>query len=173
MKAAIEGMGRNLRKELVIAVNQTAKKTQSGIAKQLSAKLNLKQKIAKRGVKITRGASTDDISSTVEVSNDKRFNIVSFNGTQQTDEGVSYKVMRGGPRKVAKGSFEVGRWGGRAYKRKTSKRGPLRNIKGPSAWGVFVVGKMIKPTAEQTEAELKKNVDKRIRFLLLKQSGAI
>ena len=83
MKAAIEGTGRSLRKELVIATNQTAKKTQTGIAKQLAAKLNLKQKVSKRGVKITRTASGQDISATVEVNKDKRFNLTAFIGTSR------------------------------------------------------------------------------------------
>jgi hypothetical protein len=173
VKTAIEGTGRNLRKELVIAVNKTAKKTQSGIARQLSSVLNLKQKISKRGVKITRGASTNDISARVEVSKDKRFNLVSFTDTKQTDEGVSYKVMKKGPRRIAKGAFEVGRWGGRAHRRKTKERGPLRGLRGPSAWGVFVVGKMIQPTAKETEAALLKEINNRIRFLELKKAGTI
>ncbi len=171
MKAAIEGTGRSLRKELVIATNQTAKKTQTGIAKQLAAKLNLKQKVSKRGVRVTRTASGQDISATVEVNKDKRFNLTAFIGTKQAATGVSYKTMRKGSRKVAKGSFEVAKWGGRTFKRVGKKRTPIRSLKGPSQWGVFVVGKMVQPTVQEAEAELKKNIDKRIRTIQRKASG--
>ena len=173
MKKAIEDTGRSLRKELVIATNATAKKTQANIAKQLATTLNLKQKTAKRGVKITRTASGEDISATVEVNKDKRFNLTAFNGTKQTPLGVQYKTMRKKNRKIAKGSFEVARWGGRTFKRVGKERGPIRNLRGPSQWGVFVVGKMMQPTVAETEAELKKQIDRRIRFIGLKASGAI
>lgn len=171
MKAVIENTGRNLRKELVIACNQTARKTQGVIAKQLAAKLNLKQKVSKRGVRVTRTASGQDISATVEVNKDKRFNLTAFIGTKQAATGVSYKTMRKGSRKVAKGSFEVAKWGGRTFKRVGKKRTPIRSLKGPSQWGVFVVGKMVQPTVQEAEAELKKNIDKRIRTIQRKASG--
>lgn len=173
MKRAIEDTGRNLRKELVIAVNQTAKKTQGTISKQLAQSMNLKQKVSKRGVKISRGATTNDITSTVEVNKDKRFNLTAFTGTKQVSTGVSYKTMRKGSRKVAKGAFEVAKWGGRTFKRTQKSRLPIKSLKGPSQWGVFVVGKMMQPTTEATEVELKKNIDRRIRFLNLKKAGTI
>ena len=64
-------------------------------------------------------------------------------------------------------------WRGNAFIRVGKTRLPIRKLLGPSPWGVFVVGKKIGPSAQQIEAELKKQIDRRIRFILLKQSGAI
>jgi recombinational DNA repair protein RecR len=112
LKAVIENTGRNLRKELVIATNQTARKTQGVIAKQLAAKLNLKQKVSKRGVRVTRTASGQDISATVEVNKDKRFNLTAFIGTKQAATGVSLQDDAQGEQKGSEGFVrggEVGR----------------------------------------------------------------
>ena len=172
MKAAIQDTGRNLRKELVIAVNQTAKQTKSAVAKELSKELNLKQKVVARAVKIGRTATGQDITSEVEVNKEKRFNLTSF-GAQEVASGVQYKTLKSKPKKIAKSAFQIDRWGGKTFVRVGKARGPLRNLKGPSPWGIFVVGKKIGPSADQAEAALKKNIDKRIRFLLLKKSGTI
>ena len=172
LKAAIENTGRSLRKELLIAVRSTAKKSEALIAKRLSKDLNLKQKVVKRAVRISATPSIMDLSATVEVRKDKRFNLTSF-GAKENKQGVAYQTLKGGARKTAKGAFQIDRWGGRTFKRVGKQRGPLRNLRGPSPWGRFVVGGLMGPSAEETEAELKKQIDRRIRFIRLKSSGDI
>lgn len=172
LKNAIQDTGRSLRKELLIAVRSTAKKTQADIARKLSKDLNLKQKVVKKAVRVSSDASVLDLTAEVEVKKDKRFNLTSF-GAKQNKQGVTYKTLKSGAKKTAKGAFQIDRWGGRTFKRVGKERGPLQNLRGPSPWGRFVVGKLIGPTAEQTEVELKKQIDRRIRFIVLKSSGGI
>lgn len=179
MKAAIEGTGRQLRKEMAAAVNATAKRSQSIIAKQISKELAVAQKDIKATIKQSRRAGELDISATVEVRKDARLGLNRF-GARQTKKGVSVRISKSKGRTVIPGAFQGPKpglmkasWRGNAFKRVGKSRLPIVKLKGPSTWGVFVVGKKIGPSAEETEAELKKQVDKRIRFLLLKQAGTI
>lgn len=172
MKAAIENTGRSLRKELAIATNQTANKSKSIIAKQIGKGMETPQKNIKKTIEVTRKAKDSDITATVEVNKDKRLNLKDF-GARQTKGGVSYKTSRGkGTKKIQK-AFIVPRYEGKVYARQGKARGPIRQLRGPSPWGVFVVGKKIGPSTVEIEAELKKNIDRRIRFIALKASGTI
>ena len=179
MKKAIENTGRTLRKELVIACNQTAVKAKSIIAKQIGSELAVPQKVIRTTIRQSTKANDTDIKATVEVKKEKRLSLKEF-GARQTKKGVSYKISKTSGRKTIPGAFQGPRpglmkvsWRGNAFKRVGKSRLPIVKLHGPSAWGVFVVGKKIGPSVEETEAELKKNIDRRIRFIALKASGAI
>lgn len=179
MKAAIENTGKQLRKELVVAVNATAGKSKSIIAKQIGKELAVAQKDIKTTISQSRRAGELDISATVEVKKEKRLGLNKF-GARQTKKGVSYKVSKSKGRSFIPGAFQGPKpglmkasWKGNAFKRVGKSRKPIVKLKGPSTWGVFVVGKKIGPSTAETEQELKKQVDRRIRFLLLKQAGTI
>ena len=173
LKKAIEDTGRSLRKELVIATNYTAGESKKIIAKQIYQEINATQANIKKVIEITRRAKEGDISATVEVNKDKRLNLSAF-AARQTKKGVSYKVSRGTKGKTKVGNaFIVPKYGGRVYVRQGTTRRPIRQLRGPSFWGVFVVGKKQGPSVKETEAELKKQIDRRIRFIELKASGAI
>ncbi len=179
MKAAIENTGRKLRKELAVAVNATAAKSKSIIAKQIGKELAVAQKDIKTTIRQSRRAGELDISATVEVKKEKRLGLNKF-GARQTKKGVSYKVSKSRGRSFIEGAFQGPKpglmkasWRGNVFKRAGKSRLPIVKLKGPSTWGVFVVGKKIGPSTAETEQELKKQVDRRIRFLLLKQAGTI
>jgi len=173
LASVVGSTGKELRKQVYIAINAVATKTKSSISKKLSRDLNIKQAIVKRAVRISRKAMQTDLSAEVEVKKDKRFNLTSFGGTQQTAEGVAYKVLRGGATRLARSAFFIRRFGDRTFKRDGQERGPISQLRGPSPWGRFVVGKMMTPVAGETVGELKKQIDRRIRFLKLKQAGTI
>lgn len=170
---AVGSTGKELRKQIYIAINKVAKKTESGIAKQLSRDLNMAQKFVKRAVRISRKAMQTDLSAVVEVKKDKRFNLTTFTGTKQDAAGVQYKVLRGGSRKTAKSAFTIRRWGEKTFKRLGKARGPIRQLRGPSPWGRFVVGKMMTPTAQVAADALKYEIERRISYIQKKQSGII
>lgn len=172
MKAAIENTGRRLRKELAIACNQTANKGKSLIAKQISKELAIPQKTIKLAITTGRKANEVNIKTSVDVKKDGRINLGYFGG-RQTKKGVSYKVSKSKGRSVIQGAFVIKKYDGKVYKRNGKARFPLQGMYGPSPWGVFVVGKKIEPSTQEIEAELKKNIDRRIRFIKLKASGEI
>ena len=179
MKKAIEDTGRNLRKELAVACNATASKGKSIIAKQISKELATPQKNIRATISQSRKAKDTDISATLEVRKDRRISLKEF-GARQTKTGVSYKISKSRGRKSIPGAFQGPKPGlinvktkGNVFKRAGKARLPIVKLYGPSTWGVFVVGKKQGPSVDEIEAELKKQIDRRIRFIELKASGAI
>lgn len=179
MKKAIDDTGRNLRKELAIACNQTANKSKSTIAKQIGKELATSQKNIRTTIRIVSKAKDSDIQAVVEVKKEKRISLKEF-GARQTKTGVSYKISKSRGRKTIPGAFQGPKPGsinvktkGNVFKRVGKPRLPIVKLFGPSSWGVFVVGKKQGPSVAETEAELKKQIDRRIRFIELKASGAI
>lgn len=179
MKKAIEYTGRSLRKELAVACNATAAKGKSIIAKQISKELATPQKNIRATISQSRKAKDSDISATLEVRKDRRISLKEF-GARQTKTGVSYKISKTRGRKSIPGAFQGPRPGlinvktkGNVFKRVGKARLPIVKLYGPSSWGVFVVGKKQGPSVTEIEAELKKQIDRRIRFIELKASGAI
>lgn len=179
MKAAIENTGRNLRKELAVACNATASKGKSLIAKQIGKELATPQKNIRATISQSKKAKDSDISATLEVRKDRRISLKEF-GARQTKKGVSYKISKTRGRKSIPGSFQGPRPGlinvrtkGNVFKRVGKARLPIVKLYGPSSWGVFVVGKKQGPSVTEIEAELKKQIDRRIRFIALKASGTI
>lgn len=179
MKAAIDGTGRKLRKELAVAVNATGNRCKAIIAKQIGKELAVAQKEIKTTIRQTRRAGELDISATIEVKKEARLGLNKF-GARQTQKGVSYKVSKSRGRSFIQGAFQGPRpglmkasWKGNVFKRVGKSRLPIQKLHGPSVWGVFVVGDKIGPSTAETVQELKKQVDRRIRFLVLKSSGAI
>ena len=171
-KAAIEGTTRQLRKELRIAVDTTAKRGLSISAKEIAKELKMPQKDIKAALKVVRG-SADDLTATIELRKDSRINLRSF-GARQTKKGISYRISRSGKDKgFVPSAFQIHKFGKRVFKRLFKARKPIIQLFGPSPWGVFLKGKKIQPARDAVEVELKKQVDKRIRFITLKKTGVI
>lgn len=173
MKAAIENTGRKLRSELAAACNTTALRCKNIVARNISKELAIPQKAIKLAITVGRKANEVNINTSVDVKKDGRINLGLFSGTRQTKKGVSYKTSKTSGRKLAGGAFIIRKYNGKVYQRKGKERFPLRGLYGPSPWGVHVVGKKALISTAETEQELKKQVDRRIRFLLLKQAGTI
>jgi hypothetical protein len=172
MKAAIEGTGRKLRKELAVACNATAARCKNIVAKNIGKELAISQKVIKTAVSVGRKANEANISTHVDVAKDGRINVGYF-GARQTKTGVSYRVSKTAGRVSAPGAFVIRKYDGKVYKRKGKQRFPITGIYGPSPWGVHVKGKKSVVSAAETQVVLKGQVERRIRFLLLKQSGTI
>lgn len=179
MKKAIDDTGRSLRKELSVACNATASKGKSIIAKQIAKELATPQKNIRATISQSKKAKDSDISATLEVRKDRRISLKEF-GARQTKTGVSYKISKSRGRKSIPGAFQGPRPGrinvktkGNVFKRVGKARLPIVKLYGPSTWGVFIVGKKQGPSVDEIEAELKKQIDRRIRFIGLKASGAI
>lgn len=171
-KAAIKNTGKSLRKELAVACNLTAKRCKNIVAKNISKELALPQKAIKLSITIGRSASELNINTDVDVKKDGRVNLGYF-GARQTKQGVSYRVSKTSGRSFAAGAFRIARYNGKVYKRKGKERFPLKGLYGPSPWGVHVVGKTVFISAKETEKELLNQVNRRLRFLQLKQAGTI
>lgn len=176
---AIAKSGRKLTPEIAIAINATAKKAANNINKQIREELPLSKAVVAKVVKQNRKASTGLLQATVDVKENGQIPLRDF-GARQVKRGVSYKTSKKKGRKLASSAFQGARpgqpkpsWGGRVFKRTGATKTPIQQLWGPSPWGVFVKRKLKKPTLKETRAELSKQLDRRIRFNVLKASGAI
>jgi len=172
LKAAILGVATDLRKELRIAVNKTATKAKAIISKEIRTELVQNASDVNWMIKVDRGATDLDLTAEVIVKKTDRLGLRHF-GAKQIKKGVSYRISKSGKRKSIPGAFIVAKWKGHVFVRTGAGRLPIEKRWGPSAWGVFVVGKKNKSSVEISEAELLKQINERIRFLNLKKAGII
>lgn len=169
-------------KALVGAINDTARQTVTQISKAIREKVNIKKKDIDPHIRRTT-ATAGRMSARITLSESKRLGLKYFGareygakgrGVQRQAGGVSYQIDKRGGRKRIPGAFEgPPRLGGQIFKRLGKKRLPIRKLQGISPWGAFVMSGMRRKTQAEALALLEKNIDRRVNFLLLKQSGQI
>lgn len=181
LKRTLNGNAKQLRRQLTTAVNATSRKTRSTMAKEVGKELATTQKAIKTTIAITKKATNATRNPTAVVTQKKsgRVPLRDFKA-RQNKSGVTYKISKTKGRKSIPGAFQGPRpgvmkasWRGRVFKRSGKSRLPIQQLFGPSPWGVFVKKKLKKPTIQESRKELLKQIDRRIRFLKLKKSGAI
>lgn len=174
LASAVKAVGKDLRKELKIAVNATAKKSKSIINKEIRTELaNTTSKTVYFTIKVHLSPSLNNPSARIEVKKTDRLSLRSFK-PRQTRAGVSYQISKTRGRKTATGAFiNTTKLHGGVFKRVGPERLPIIKLRGVSPWGVMTKGGKLGPSKEETSIELRKQIQKRIRFLTLKASGAI
>lgn len=179
LEAVAKSIGSNLAKELRVAVNKTAKKCERTIAKKVSKEIVVTQKVIKSQIATRKAQAGGAAKSTVTLKVSTRIPLRDF-GARQTKAGVTYKISRASGRGFVKSAFQGPKpgvmkasWRGHVFKRAGQERLPIIKLFGPSVWGAFVVNDHTAMTTEETQYELQKQIEERIRFLTLKQSGAV
>jgi hypothetical protein len=178
----LQGNSKRLRREMAVAVNATSKKTVAIWAKEVSKEVATAQKNIKATIKVSKKASAGESKSPTAVVTQKKTGRIPLRdfGARQNKGGTSYKISKGGKRGFVAGAFQGPKpgvmkasWRGRVFKRVGAGRLPIIQLFGPSPWGVSIKNDLKKPTVKATRIELIKQIERRIRFLKLKQSGAI
>ena len=176
---ACEGTSRKMPKELAIAVNATTKKVRSEMSKQLRGEFSVKAADLKPILAVKGRATPTKIGSMVQLDATKRMSLKSFR-PRQTRAGTAYTISKKSGRKTAPGAFMGPRPGamairlrGHVYARLGASRYPIVQLKGPSPGGVYIKQRMRPKTVSVGSAELSKQIDRRVRFILLKKQGLI
>lgn len=179
LELALEGTSKKLPRELTIAVNSTARKVRTGMSKQIRGELVVKSADLNKILNLASKAKPTSIVAKVLLFGTKRLSLKAFK-PRQTRKGVSYKVSKSKGRKVAPSAFMGPRPGaiairlrGHAYKRMGRARYPIARLHGPSPGGVYALQKMRPKTIVDGVSELNKQIERRIRFNLLKKQGLI
>ena len=166
----------NLTKQLGIVANKVGRKAESLTAKDITKQIAVKQKTVKKEITRRRVGKT---AVEMELRKSSRIPLRDFTA-RQTKKGVSYRIAKAGKRQTVTGAFPGLRpglmntkWRGRVFARVGKARLPIRQLYGPSPWGVVVKGRRLKPITADVRAELTKQLKERIRYLKLKKSGAI
>lgn len=170
---------KKVRRQINIAINKTARLSKGVVAKSVSDRVKITQKVVKQFI-TTRNASPDPNkinSASVRLRPSVRIPMRDF-GARQTEKGVSYQIDRKGGRPVLPGAFQGPKpgvikasWRGRVFARVGKTRLPIVQLFGPSAWGVFVVGKSHLVARKDIREILNKQVQARIQFITFKKTG--
>jgi len=172
LKKSLGDKAKRIQQEVAVAINATAKKVAREIAKEIKTELATSVKVIAAAISQTRKASKAQLGATVTLAKTKRISLKEF-GARQTKKGVSYRVSKTAGRKTIRSAFVVDKIGGHVFARVGKSRLPINKKHGPSPWGVFVGMKLTPKIIAMAEVELKKQIERRIRFQTLKQTGAI
>lgn len=179
LKASLGDKAKKLPQEVAIAVNATAKFVNKQMAKDIQQELATSQKVIGKTIRQTRRATKAELKAMVRLEKTTRIPLKDF-GARQTKKGVSYKVSKTKGRGFVPGGFQGPKpgamkasWRGNAFKRVGKARLPIVKLKGPSPWGVFVKRGMTADILKRADAELEKQVERRVRYNVLKSQGVI
>jgi len=173
-----------VKRAIVRAVNRTAKHAKRQVVDSISAKVAIKKKDIRRYVDVTKRAKTKSQYAEVTLSKTKRIQLIYF-GARQVKKGVTYRIQKQGKRKLVQGAFIMTRGKSRlagsegedfrmVTRRAGKKRYPIAGpLRGPSAWGVYVIGGMKKLTKREMRARLKKELKEEVRTAVLRVNKVI
>lgn len=171
--------GKSLQKELSIAINATAKSLRSDMSRSIRGELAVKKSDLDKTLKSAKLATPTSLSANVQLRKSPRIPLRDF-AARQNKQGVSYRLGKRQGRRMAAGAFQgpkpgsqLTRWRGRVFKRVGKSRLPIVQLHGPSGWGVWVKGDISNPVLRDASSELRKQIERRIRFQILKSSGQL
>lgn len=175
LKKVLGEQADRLPRELATAVNATAKATKRQMAKEVTQELAVPQKVVVATLKETRKATKAELKAAVRINKTGRISLKEF-GARQNKKGVSYKISKSQGRKFVPGAFQgpkpgaiSAKWRGHAFKRVGKSRLPIVKLKGPSPFGVFVKRGATPKVVDFADAELEKQVKRRVRAVMVRR----
>ena len=178
LEESIAGTKKKLPKEVAIAINKTTPAVTRAVAKAVQEHVKLPQKSIKEKMPKPKRASESQLHTVVKLKQSNRFGLRHFNA-KQNKAGVKYTVSKDSGRQFIAGAFQGPKpgvmktsWKGNVFKRAGKKRLPIVHLRGPSPWGVFVKNNKRRSVVKIANAELKKQIQKRVQFNLFKKQGA-
>ena len=164
---------------VAIGVNSTAKKARNESAKAIKKEMgaSVPLKVLKSAVTAKAVASKSNLSAIVALREGRPISLRYFNPKQTKKAGTSVrmnnKVKGKAGRTKLPNAFIAARLGGKVFERAGKSRLPIKEQFGPSP-GQFSEAAGVKNMAVALiRKELPKRIQRRIRFLLLKQSGGL
>lgn len=178
LSKALEKSGRKLPAEMAIVLNASAKTMKVQASKEIRKELAAKSSMLKRSLRNIKATKTE-LSAGVGVNKEKRISLREF-GAKQSKKGVSYKISKTGGRKTVANAFQGPKpgaikasWRGHVFARTTKARLPIVKLFGPSPWGAFVKQGMSAEVMRAGKKTFGNQIQRRIRFNVLKASGVI
>lgn len=179
LENAVRRAGKSMAKELAGAINAVSKKTKLQMGREIRSTVAMPKQEAERPLSIRSSATADNLQAIVSLKKTKRLGLRHF-GARQDKRGVSYKIDKRGGRKRVGGAFmgpKPGalrmKWRGNAFKRVGKSRLPIVQLKGVSAYGAYVKNDLTGPQIEAINAELLKQMERRINLNVLRANGLV
>jgi hypothetical protein len=161
---------KKLRQQVAIALNQTAKRTERTLAKEIAKELVLAQKEIRKGINQVSKATNEQLTATVRQKESSKIPLKQYKA-RQNKAGVRYRISKKGGGKQIKSAFISEKLGSHVYKRTSKKRLPIQKLYGPSPWGVTVKNNLDKLIIDRDiEPELIKQIDRRIQAINFKKT---
>jgi hypothetical protein len=164
---------------VAIGVNSTAKKARNESAKAIKRELGPKVplKVVRSAVKAKAVASKSHLAAIVALREGYPISLRYFNPRQSKKRGVSVqlnrKVKGAAGRTSLPNAFISSRLGGKVFERAGKSRLPIKEQFGPSPGQLSEAAGVKDMAVTLIRKELPKRIQRRIRFLLLKQSGGL
>ena len=177
-KAARES-GRKLPREIATVLNKTATKTKTQMSREVRKELAAPAKAVNKTITKPRKADPKRLLSSAAINKSKRIPLKEFKA-RHTKRGVGYKISKRGGRRTIPDAFMGPRPGaiavklrGHVFRRLQKGRKPIIKLYGPSPYGVFRKHSMVHEVTRNIAPVLKNEMERRIKFNVLKASGAI
>lgn len=158
-----------LEKAIARASRRVAKQGVTLISSQIRDKVNIKKQDLDAKVLSTKQRGKTGQMITLKAT--PRFPLKYF-GAKQTKKGVSYKIPKGGGKKIAVSAFgpNIPRLGGQVFRRAGKNRLPIIALFGVSPWGTFMVNKMLESTKPNLARKFAARVMTEARNLIEQQA---
>lgn len=174
IRQSLGDKARRLPREVATAINATAKKVRFEASKALKQELKVPVKVLKKAIKTKSNATKDQLQAIIRLWKGYPIPLKYFGAKQQKRGGVTYRINPGHKVKsILRDAFVVKQYSGNVYRRVGEKRWPIKQVYGPSPGDAFEAAGIGPLAAKVAADELPKQLTRRIRFLLLKQSGGL
>ena len=174
LRRALKGVEKKLPRELATAINATARKVKLETARELRKVLTVKVSVLKKAIRIKGRATARRTQATVFFAIGHPIPLKYFRARELKKGGVTYKVNPTFNRKsIIRDAFIIQRYSQNVYRRKTKERGPLEKLYGPAPSEAFEKAGITKLAMAVASVELPKQIQRRIRLLILRQQGLV
>jgi hypothetical protein len=173
VRKTIESLGANIKRELNVAVNKTAKQVKIKAARKLKSVIPVPVKVLKKAIAVSKKSDVANLTSEILMIQGYPIPLRYF-GAKQTQKGVTYK--KSGPDKGRgnlPGAFMLHGYFPMVYKRTTKKRFPLAKQNGPAPSEYYQSAGVTDLALDTARDNLPKQINERIRFLTLKAKGQL
>ena len=176
LKTLFGNLGKDMRKEVHIAISKTAKQVKIQSGRALRKELAVPTNILKKAIRTKRDANIESLRATIVLSHGYPIPLKYFGAKQVKTRkgGVTFRIdTKSKNRQVNRELFIVEKFKNHVFKRKTKERGPLLRMNGPAPGERYEVAGITSLAMRVASEQLPKQIQERIRFLLLKSQGKL
>lgn len=172
LSSSIAGTKRKLEREVKTVVNKVAAQVALEASRRLATVVPLKLGTLKKIVRQKSKATPDSVRAHINVGKGYPIPLRLLKPTQ-LKRGVTYKKRKDSKREVIRDAFILQQYGGHVYKRVGQSSRPIVKQFGPAPGDFFEELNIEAKAIATAKAELKKQMQERIRFLLLERAGGL
>jgi hypothetical protein len=176
VKRMLIQLGANVRKEIAVVINKTAKAVKIPASRELGKILPVPSKTLKKTIGQSRRANDKRLEAVVILREGYAFPLRFFKPKQQAtgiQVQMDKRIKGKAGRSTIAGAFVVKRYKSNIYKRKTKLRQSLERLLGPTPGQAFKDANIAALVEKTAREQLPKQLNDRIRYLLVRARGQL